>query len=338
MTTIVGGRPPGSGKPLGPIPRGIDVLVKKAAVDPEFRALLLFDRQAAADEIGLQLDPAEAAMLAAVPPAQLETIIDRTTVPAEHRRAFLGKVAAAMLATMGLATAGCGRNDFCRGSQPFPDWEEEFEPPDEPAPRRARPASLARVIAVLGRHTPFDNEDVAPTKRLLADLKIDGDGACKSLESEFNVVMSRRAFGELGTVEDLARRVDVLVTVSGPALDTMVKHLEVTRARLRGETTLDGDLDVSRLDRAQLRRRLARQFRVYLDWDEFKEFDTVGDVVDQVARQVHRREQAAAEKASEPERPPSPVSRGVRPDLPRSFGIQPDLPHGSSGFGGVRPD
>ncbi len=36
-TTIVGGRPPGSGQRLGPIPRGIEVLVRKASVDPEFK-------------------------------------------------------------------------------------------------------------------------------------------------------------------------------------------------------------------------------------------------------------------------------------------------------------
>jgi hypothetical protein len=107
-TTIVGGRPPGSGQPIGPIPRGIEVLVKKASVDPEFRAALLAERAGAAGRIGLSLDPAEAAMLGAVPAAQLESIIARTTVPQEHRRAFLGHAAAAMLAAMGLTTAGCG--------------------------------------------------------------------------------------------------------------------------------------------------------------------------------------------------------------------------------------
>ena len=40
-TTIVGGRPPGSGHGVGQIPRGIELLVKKASVDPEFRKLLL---------------------------------------------------------------------------------------------------------------------------------------------------------------------------------------------------------------------------------------------------------------------------------------------------------
>ncbi len=108
LTTIVGSRPPGSGQPIGHVPRGIEVLVKKAAVDAEFKKLLLDKRAEAAQEIGLQLEPAEALMLGAVPAPQLERIIARTTVPEEHRRAFLGQAAAAMLAALGVILPGCG--------------------------------------------------------------------------------------------------------------------------------------------------------------------------------------------------------------------------------------
>jgi hypothetical protein len=111
------------------IPRGIEVLVKKASVDPEFRALFLERRAGAAGEIGLALEPAEAAMLAAVPAAQLEAIIARTAVPEEHRRAFLGKAAAAMLATLGLTVAAPSCSTGERSDRP---------PPDED-PRRRRP-------------------------------------------------------------------------------------------------------------------------------------------------------------------------------------------------------
>jgi hypothetical protein len=83
------------------IPRGIEVLIKKAAVDAEFKAVLLQRRAAAADEIGLVLEPAEKAMLAAMPQEQLEAVIARTQVSPEHRRVFLGKTAAAMLAVVG---------------------------------------------------------------------------------------------------------------------------------------------------------------------------------------------------------------------------------------------
>jgi hypothetical protein len=103
-TTIVGGRPPGSGRRWGPIPRGIEILVKKASVDPEFRRLLLDVRAEAAGAIGLALDRAEAAMLAAIPDTQLDMIIARATVPVESRAAFLGRAAALMLAALGAET------------------------------------------------------------------------------------------------------------------------------------------------------------------------------------------------------------------------------------------
>jgi hypothetical protein len=106
-TTIVGGRPPGSGRSNTEIPRGIEVLVKKASVDAAFRELLLEKRAGAAETIGLTLDPAESAMVNAVPREQLEAIIDSTSVPTEQRRAFLGKVAAAMLAAIGVSAVGC---------------------------------------------------------------------------------------------------------------------------------------------------------------------------------------------------------------------------------------
>jgi hypothetical protein len=112
-TTIVGGRPPGSGKGVGSVPRGIEVLVKKAAVDPEFRALMLAERSAAAAEIGLALNEAEAAILNGVPQAQLEAIIANTTISPKIRPAFMGRAAAVMLAALGvgIAGAGCSVND-----------------------------------------------------------------------------------------------------------------------------------------------------------------------------------------------------------------------------------
>ena len=59
-------------------PRGIEILVKKALVDGAFRRQLLTERSGAAERIGLALDPAEAAMLDAIPEAQLVAIIEKT--------------------------------------------------------------------------------------------------------------------------------------------------------------------------------------------------------------------------------------------------------------------
>ena len=128
-TTIVGGRPPGAGRGLADIPRGIEVLVKKASIDPEFKSLLLASRSAAAESIGLELTPAEVMILDAAAAAQLEAIIAATKVDDGSRRAFLGKAAAAMLAALGVSTAGCG--------MPAPTGARPDPPP--PAPKGIRP-------------------------------------------------------------------------------------------------------------------------------------------------------------------------------------------------------
>jgi hypothetical protein len=98
-----------------PIPRGIEVLVKKASIDPAFRQALLEKRASAAAEIGLELSAGEAAMLNSVPQSQIEQIIENTTVPDEHRRVFLGKAAGAMLAVIGL---GLGLSSCATGIRP----------------------------------------------------------------------------------------------------------------------------------------------------------------------------------------------------------------------------
>jgi hypothetical protein len=106
-TTIVGGRPPGNGKGVSDVPRGVEVLVKKASVDPKFKKLLLETRAAAAETIALVLEPAEAAMLDAVPQPQLEAIVANTKVSPKLRPAFLGYAAGVMLAALSTAVMAC---------------------------------------------------------------------------------------------------------------------------------------------------------------------------------------------------------------------------------------
>ncbi len=139
-TTIVGGRPPGSGGPVGDIPRGVEVLVKKASIDPDFKILLLEKRSAAAESIGLKLDPTEAFMINAAPVEQLETIIGHTSVPQQHRRAFLGMAAATMLAALGVVTTGCPDSPAPKGIRPDrPSPVTEGIRPDRPSPAGERP-------------------------------------------------------------------------------------------------------------------------------------------------------------------------------------------------------
>ena len=113
LTTIVGGRPPGAGAPVGGMPRGVEVLLKKAAVDEAFRAVLLDQRDAAAREIGLELAAAEQAMLRAAPRAQLEAIVAATRVAPAQRSLFMGPAAAVMLVALGSGgLAGCKAHPY----------------------------------------------------------------------------------------------------------------------------------------------------------------------------------------------------------------------------------
>ncbi len=208
-TTIVGGRPPGSGQPVGDIPRGLEVLVKKAAVDAEFKVLLLAKRAAAAQVIGLALEPAEAMMLAVAPAEQLEAIIGRTSVPREHRRAFLGQAATAMLAALGVVAA---RPDSAAGDdqpQPVsrgvrPDLPEGGIRPGMELPDGGiRPTRLdkktveQRVIGVVAKHLQLDEKSLAPKEWRAIDLDATSAGLAeqrKALEKEFQLEIPAVAF------------------------------------------------------------------------------------------------------------------------------------------------
>ncbi len=168
-TTIVGGRPPGSGRAVGAVPRGIEVLLKKAAVDGEFRTALLARRAGSADLIGLRLEPAEAAMLDAAPAAQLEAIIAATRVDDRVRPAFLGRAAGVMLAALTAVGAGCDRDAPTKGVRP-----------DDPAAadRATAPANPAAVAeGALHSIEPIEPHRIAfetPTPERVVVVAVDG--------------------------------------------------------------------------------------------------------------------------------------------------------------------
>ena len=146
-TTIVGGRPAGSGRGIGTIPRGVEVLLKKAAVDAEFRELLFEQRGHAAEAIGLDLDAAESAMLKAIPREQLEYIVAQTLVPVEQRRVFLGRLAAPMLALLGVVVTGC------------PAKSKGMES-DRPGPQLAKAQSATPVFSLMGTQPDLPEQNV----------------------------------------------------------------------------------------------------------------------------------------------------------------------------------
>jgi len=137
------------------IPRGVEVLVKKASIDPEFRELLLSKRAAAAEAIGLALTPAETAMLNTVPRDQLEAIIARTSVHPKQRAAFLGKAAAVMIAALGAGglSSGCGGG-----------LADQWDDPEFIATREqlVRKQEILRQIRREGRRLPLSDDKELP--------------------------------------------------------------------------------------------------------------------------------------------------------------------------------
>jgi len=125
--TIVGGRPSGMTDPGRGIPRGMELLLKRAAVDDDFFGELLVKRATVADSLAIPLDPAERAMLNAIPEAQLRGIITRTKVPEIQKKALTGASAAAMIAllTQLTFTPVAGRAE----TPPAKDQTGELAPP-----------------------------------------------------------------------------------------------------------------------------------------------------------------------------------------------------------------
>ena len=132
--TIVGDRPPSRPTISDTVPRGIEVLLNKAAVDDGFRDLLLTDPEDAAASIDLDLSTGERAVLGSVPAATLSAMIARVEVPKEHRRVFRGRVAAAMLAIVAGTTFACAPPGIAPGGcvvQPEEQRQEQPAPPKD---------------------------------------------------------------------------------------------------------------------------------------------------------------------------------------------------------------
>jgi acyl carrier protein len=207
------------------IPQGIEVLVKKAAVDPAFKATLLERRAEAARQIGLELSPGEAALLATVPTAQLEAIIARTNVPQEHRRAFLGQAAAAMLAALGMASGAVA------ASAPKEVRAVPAAIVVKPVPKPIKTVEQ-RVIDVIDKQfnptkPPADPKD-KPTKvtitretALVKDLGATPAGLIKlkqSLEEEFDIAIPGEDYKKIETVDQAIQKVEEVLKKKGEGL------------------------------------------------------------------------------------------------------------------------
>jgi hypothetical protein len=88
------------------IPSGIEVLLKKAKADGQFRRLFLVDPVGAAESILLALTLSEQAVLTHTPRTTLETMIDSTSVPARFVPLIRASRTAAALTAIVAMTVG----------------------------------------------------------------------------------------------------------------------------------------------------------------------------------------------------------------------------------------
>jgi hypothetical protein len=102
--TIVGGRPAAVRQHGRNQPRGLELLMKKAAVDAEFKQKLITGRSTFAAEIGVPLDHAEQGMLDAMPTPHLEQLVALTPVAEPQRSLLKTASAAALVALLAQAT------------------------------------------------------------------------------------------------------------------------------------------------------------------------------------------------------------------------------------------
>lgn len=211
-TMIVGGQK------LAPIPRGIEVLLRKASVDAAFKELLLRERGGAAEAIGLKLESGEAMMLTAATAEQLEAVIARTVVPQEHRRAFLGQAASVMLATLGTMmsiTSGCEEETkgirpdrpptrTTGGSRPDRmDHSQGTRPHPMPLAEKERSVE-ERVIEIISNRTGVEANRITrndtlvkdPHVRYLVELR-------RIIEVMFDIEVPVDDFNKIGTVGEM---------------------------------------------------------------------------------------------------------------------------------------
>lgn len=111
--TIVGGRPP-SDEATRAVPRGIDQVLARAALDRRFRERLASDRAGALDSSGVTLSPAERGIVLATSAEQLEAMVEGVARNLVDRRGWFARVAGVFGVFIGGALLGAGESGCVR--------------------------------------------------------------------------------------------------------------------------------------------------------------------------------------------------------------------------------
>lgn len=108
-------------------PRGLEILVKKAAVDADFKNQLLSKREAFAREHSIPLDPTEESMLASTSEEQLKNMIEHTTVP-ETQRSYLMKASiVAIVALIAQLNVSPANADSLQPTEKMTAWSQNYD-------------------------------------------------------------------------------------------------------------------------------------------------------------------------------------------------------------------
>lgn len=263
---------------ISKVPRGIEVLVKKASVDPKFRELLLADPQAAARSIELSLTQFEQEMLGTVSQSQLLAIIKATVVPESQRRVFIEATAATMiLAIGGLAVLALGVSAGHISDNPIDSSPRTtIEPPKSNYIYNIRQA----VATALG--TSYETLPAEPFAteafNAAAQYKFCHEIA-RSDDIGLSVYIPPAKLARWKTVKEVADYIDRAVLVQRPVILHVAKVAGVPPSGTLSEKSLVDDLKLDVAQREELRRQFAKTLRLSISWDEFKEMETVDDVM-----------------------------------------------------------
>jgi len=286
------------------------------------------------------LGPNDQKVLRAAPALQLEAIIDRTTVPQQQRRAFLGKAAAATLAALcaGQADEASGRMPPAAGGARVDVPKPKFrgatgirpEPPVEPRPPQIpqlRTTIFDRHIrAILAAETGVPVPRIGGNTRLVADLHIDPETARRvriAILRRFGVRIRDDVAAQIHTVDDLITAVIMHTRMGQAVVGALARHFRIAPQGIKYSTALPQKLKADAKMRAGLAATLSKKLGVTVTADALANVQTVGDLIVLLTKPNdagHGNAPAGAGQSA-------PVSRGIRPDLPAkggSFGLRPD--------------
>ncbi len=301
-------------------PQGIELLVKKAAVDADFRERLLADPLQAAASLELDLDEAERMMLRAIPREQLAATIDSTTVPETHRRVFLKATAASILAAAGLLGASTATMDagVQFGIRPPRDWKPlSWEVPEINAATIVA-TSVNDVFNKTSKNTDSLSKDFRATDKQLIEL-------AGKLNKKCNTRLTTKILARLDTLDKVSAYISQVLHSQAIVLEKVSATIgcKSDDARLQYDAKLS-DLGIDEKKMPVLGDTLNSSCKININRKAYQQATTLGELLILCGKAIELRNKLKDQPPGQPFPPPVgsppldiPLSRGIRPDRPQ---------------------